>query len=191
MKKFWKLKHTHFTVMFFLLAVSLGTVTEFWVDEREEKRKRTRKKERNQEAEKYKLRVGRKTERWNCWHPLGWKWGEKKFKSMESFLFGGLERGNGDLGKIEKLGDGDREKDLTVCLKRWKATLLIIEGGSKKQDWANKRKKDEKSKAGSGVQEEKMKSKEMVTEMSQDAGYRTGEGADVWELKKSLQKIWL
>lgn len=96
-----------------------------------------------------------------------------------------------DLGKIEKLGDGDREKDLTVCLKRWKATLLIIEGGSKKQDWANKRKKDEKSKAGSGVQEEKMKSKEMVTEMSQDAGYRTGEGADVWELKKSLQKIWL
>lgn len=47
---------------------------------------------------------------------------------MESFLFGGLERRNGDLGKIEKLGDGDREKDLTVCLKRWKATLLITEG---------------------------------------------------------------
>lgn len=48
-----------------------------------------------------------------------------------------------------------------------------------------------RAKAGSGVQEEKMKSKEVVTEMSQDAGYRTGEGADVWELKKkkSLQKI--
>lgn len=41
-----------------------------------------------------------------------------------------------------------------------------------------------RAKAGSGVQEEKMKSKEVVTEMSQDAGYRTREGADVWELKK-------
>lgn len=38
----------------------------------------------------------------------------------------------------------------------------------------SKRKKDEKRKIGSGVPEEKIKSKERATEMSQGAGYRAG-----------------
>lgn len=44
--------------------------------------------------------------------------------------------------------------------------------------------KDEKREASSGVQAEKLKSKEIVIEMSQGADYRTGEeDIDVWNEK--------
>lgn len=66
---------------------------------------------------------------------------ERKFQSAKSFLFGGLQRKSGDLDKIENLGVGGREKDLTVSHKRQKATWLIIERWSTKQDRVNKRKK--------------------------------------------------
>lgn len=63
---------------------------------------------------------------------------------------------------------------------------MITEGWSKSQDWANKRKRDEKRETDSGVQSEKIKSKEIATEMSQGAGYRAGEGTDVWEGEKKV-----
>lgn len=48
--------------------------------------------------------------------------------------------------------------------------------------------KKEEGHPGSGVQAEKMKSKEIVTETSQGTGYRAGRGTDVWEQKNLCRK---
>lgn len=74
---------------------------------RQERRRRDREIGWDPEAKKQKTSGGgqKTTLKWS--QPLGWKRGEKKFKSTGGLLLPGLERRGGDADTVaEKLGGG-------------------------------------------------------------------------------------